>query len=102
MPDVDFKLSVEWEDPCAATGEELRATWCRLSIRVGETPVTRVHDERAARPRREKGIIFDLRGRGLRFLIWNSFPRILWFAVYGNPTNQPLRQCDSWLKGPLS
>ncbi len=42
-----LKLSVEWEDPCAAKGEELRATWCRLSINVGQTPVTRVHDERA-------------------------------------------------------
>ncbi len=49
MPDLDNKLkfSIEWEDPCAAKGDELRATWCRLSIRVGQTPVTRVHDERA-------------------------------------------------------
>lgn len=49
MPDLTnmLKLSLEWEDPCAAKGEELRATWCRLSIHVGETPVTRVHDERA-------------------------------------------------------
>lgn len=43
----NLKLAVEWEDPCAARGVELRATWCRLSIHVGQTPVTRVHDERA-------------------------------------------------------
>jgi hypothetical protein len=49
MPDLadNLKLSIEWEDPCSAKGEELRATWCRLSINVGQTPVTRVHDERA-------------------------------------------------------
>lgn len=43
----NLKLSIEWEDPCSAKGEELRATWCRLSIHIGQTPVTRVHDERA-------------------------------------------------------
>src|SRR5580658_2266539 len=49
MPDLadKLKLSIEWEDPCSAKGEELRATWCRLSIHVGQIPVTRVHDERA-------------------------------------------------------
>lgn len=49
MPDLEnnLKLSIEWEDPCAAKGDELRATWCRLSIHVGQVPVTRVHDERA-------------------------------------------------------
>jgi hypothetical protein len=49
MPNLanNFKLLVEWEDPCGAKGEELRATWCRLSIQVGETPVTRVLDERS-------------------------------------------------------
>jgi hypothetical protein len=49
MPDLSGQLrfSVEWEDPRTAKGEELRATWCRLSIRVGETPVTRILDERA-------------------------------------------------------
>ncbi|MGO8679194.1 MAG: ImmA/IrrE family metallo-endopeptidase [Limisphaerales bacterium] len=46
-PADNLKLSIEWEDPCSAKGEELRATWCRLSIHVGQTPVTRVHDERA-------------------------------------------------------
>ena len=53
MPDASLKLSVVWEDPCAAKGEELRATWCRLSIHVGETPVTRVLDERAQTVREE-------------------------------------------------
>ncbi len=42
----NLKVSVEWEDPCAAKGEELRATWCRLSIQIGQIPVTRIHDER--------------------------------------------------------
>jgi hypothetical protein len=45
--DKSFNLSVEWEDPCAAKGEELRATWCRLSIYIQEKPVTRIDDERA-------------------------------------------------------
>ena len=49
MPDLsnNLKLSVEWEDPGAAKGDELRATWCRLSIYVGDIPITRVLDERA-------------------------------------------------------
>lgn len=36
----------EWEDPRAAKGAELRATWARLEIRVGKVPVTRLIDER--------------------------------------------------------
>jgi hypothetical protein len=49
MPDLanNLKFSMEWEDPGAARGEELRATWCRLSIHIGKIPVTRVLDERA-------------------------------------------------------
>ncbi len=49
MPDLssELRFTVEWEDPGAAKGAELRATWCRLTIHVGQTPVTRVHDERA-------------------------------------------------------
>jgi hypothetical protein len=49
MPDIakNLSFSIEWEDPCAARGAELRATWCRLLIQVGQTPVTRVLDERA-------------------------------------------------------
>jgi hypothetical protein len=49
MPDLIDKLNlvVEWEDPCGAKGDELRATWCRLAISVGQTPVTRIEDERA-------------------------------------------------------
>jgi hypothetical protein len=43
----NLNLAIEWEDPCAAKGEELRATWCRLAITVGQTPVTRIEDERA-------------------------------------------------------
>jgi Zn-dependent peptidase ImmA (M78 family) len=49
MPNLNNNLSlmVEWEDPCSAKGEELRATWCRLAISVGQTPITRIEDERA-------------------------------------------------------
>src|SRR5208282_3723325 len=49
MPDLNknLKLVIEWEDPCAAKGDELRATWCRLAITVGQTPLTRIEDERA-------------------------------------------------------
>jgi Zn-dependent peptidase ImmA (M78 family) len=49
MPNLNNNLSlrVEWEDPGAAKGDELRATWCRLAITVGQTPVTRIDDERA-------------------------------------------------------
>lgn len=49
MPDLSntLRLQMEWEDPRAARGEELAATWCRLSIHVGSTPVTRVLDDRA-------------------------------------------------------
>jgi len=49
MPDLNnkLKLTIEWEDPCGAKGVELRATWCRLAITVGENPVTRIEDERA-------------------------------------------------------
>ncbi len=43
----NLKLAIEWEDPASAKGEELRATWCRLSVHIGQNPVTRVHDERA-------------------------------------------------------
>jgi hypothetical protein len=49
MPDLNDNLNlvIEWEDPSGAKGEELRATWCRLAITVGQAPVTRVEDERA-------------------------------------------------------
>jgi hypothetical protein len=43
----NLKLAIEWEDPRSTKGEELCASWCRLSIHIGQTPVTRVHDERA-------------------------------------------------------
>ena len=49
MPDLEQRLrfALEWEDPGAAKGDELRATGCRLAITIGETPITRIEDERA-------------------------------------------------------
>jgi len=41
-----FEFHWEWEDPLAAKGPELRATWARLEIRVDQTPVTRLIDLR--------------------------------------------------------
>jgi hypothetical protein len=43
----DLNLGIEWEDPGGAKGNELRATWCRLAITVGQRTVTRIEDERA-------------------------------------------------------
>jgi hypothetical protein len=40
----DLTIEFEWEDPLAARGEELRATWARLSILVDKCPLTRVSD----------------------------------------------------------
>jgi len=44
---TEISLATEWEDPRGASCEELRATWCRLSIRVGQSVLTRVLDESA-------------------------------------------------------
>lgn len=37
-------IGIEWLDPGEMRGSELRATWGRLEIRVGNEPVTRVYD----------------------------------------------------------
>lgn len=42
MSGIDFRI--EWEDPGGARGDELRATWARLEVRVGESIVTRAYD----------------------------------------------------------
>jgi hypothetical protein len=39
-----LKFEFEWEDPGKARGDELRATWSRFAVKVGEAPVTRVTD----------------------------------------------------------
>jgi len=39
-----LKISFDWEDPGGARGDELRATWSRLEIAVGEDIVTQVFD----------------------------------------------------------
>ena len=78
----NFKLSIEWEDPCAAKGKELRATWCRLSIHVGQTPVTRVHDERAQTVREA--------------VYCSAYPLAEWFAFnWWSLLNEPERPSSS-------
>lgn len=42
----DLQFKFDWEDPQAARGRELRATWARLEVRVGDEPVTRLIDEK--------------------------------------------------------
>ena len=44
MAELTFEM--DWEDPLGARGPELRATWARLEVRVGEEVVTRVFDAR--------------------------------------------------------
>lgn len=40
----DLQLSVEWESVPASCGDEIRATWARLSLSVDSRPITRVLD----------------------------------------------------------
>ena len=51
-PNLQIKV-VEWLDPGAARGDELRATWARLEITVGTHKATRVMDESSARSVRD-------------------------------------------------
>jgi hypothetical protein len=44
MSDITFEF--EWADPLGARGEELRATWARLSIIVADRPASRLLDLR--------------------------------------------------------
>ncbi|MGK2906219.1 MAG: ImmA/IrrE family metallo-endopeptidase [Desulfuromonadales bacterium] len=39
-----LRFEIEWEDPAAAAGLELRATWAHLRIFVDDECVTQVHD----------------------------------------------------------
>lgn len=41
---TDLRLSIEWEDPRGARGAELRASWSRLEIAVGDQTITNVRD----------------------------------------------------------
>ncbi len=43
----DFRIQFEWESPQGAKGPEFRATWARLTILAGKTPVTRVSDKQS-------------------------------------------------------
>jgi len=78
----NLKFSVVWEDPCGAKGDELRATWCRLSIQIGDTPVTRVYDERAQTVRDE---IYCPAYPLAEWLVFNWWPLL----------NEPDRQSDA-------
>lgn len=51
-PNLQLKV-IEWLDPGAARGDELRATWARLEITVGAHKATRVMDESSARSVRD-------------------------------------------------
>lgn len=46
MTPPELRFSFDWDDPGGATGAELRATWARLEISVGDTAVSRVLDLR--------------------------------------------------------
>lgn len=39
-----FRFDFEWQNPAGAGGEELRATWASLSIRIDDAPVTEMQD----------------------------------------------------------
>ena len=41
---MSLRIEFDWEDPQAAKGPELRATWARLIILVNEVPITQVQD----------------------------------------------------------
>lgn len=55
---ADLSLEFEWESPGGLKGPELRATWARVEIRVGDENITQVED-RASRGIR-KGIYVPL------------------------------------------
>lgn len=46
MTPTDIQFLFDWDDPGGAAGAELRATWARLEIRIGDQAVSRVHDLR--------------------------------------------------------
>ena len=44
---MSLRIEFDWEDPQAAKGPELRATWARLRILINNVPVTQVLDSSA-------------------------------------------------------
>lgn len=48
-----FRLDFEWQDPGAAKGEELRATWGSICIHLGEACITELQDRRSRSVRRQ-------------------------------------------------
>lgn len=65
MPTLDF--DVDWADPDGVRGAELAATWATLRIRVGDSVITRVLDERTRTTR--------------EFLFLPLYPLAEWFAA---------------------
>lgn len=47
QPELQLQFDFEWQDPADARGEELRATWASLSIRLNDTHVTELLDRRS-------------------------------------------------------
>jgi len=41
---MSLQIEFDWEDPQAAKGPELRATWARLLILINDVPITQVQD----------------------------------------------------------
>ena len=41
---MSLRIEFDWEDPQAARGPELRATWARLMITINDVPITQVQD----------------------------------------------------------
>jgi hypothetical protein len=48
----DLRLHHEWENAPGVRAPELRATWARLEVRVGDESATQIEDQRAATTRR--------------------------------------------------
>lgn len=65
---TDLSFDFEWVDPQGARGDELRATWASLEIRVGDAVVTRM---------------VDTHTKSLRERIFVPlYPMAEWFAVH--------------------
>ena len=41
---MSIRIAFDWENPQAAKGPELRATWARLTITINDVPITQVQD----------------------------------------------------------
>ena len=65
---TDFRFSFDWEDPKGAQGDELRASWARLSVQVDGEPVCE-H--------------FDLHARSVKDCVAGPlYPVAEWLAIH--------------------